>query len=117
MISSFFDKSNISVFLVFKFIPNKTLNQDLQKPIRPKTLAISSVKKHTEKETSIKPEKIKNSTINFNVPGNPEKKIIINIILNPRLGVCCNIPFTSIMDRDSYLLYIQSTKKNINADK
>ena len=91
-------------FLTFKFIPNNTLNQDLQKPINPRTFATNKVIAHNVKEISIKPLNIKNSTINFNVPGNPEKKIIIKIIFNPKFGVCCKIPLTSIIDLDSYRL-------------
>jgi hypothetical protein len=51
------------------------------------------------------------------VPGRPAKKTIISMIAIPRLGVKCKIPTTSTIDLVLYRRYIQSTIKNINADK
>lgn len=44
------------LFLNFKFKPNKTLNQHLLNPIKPKKLAINNNKKTDIKEKLIKPE-------------------------------------------------------------
>jgi hypothetical protein len=41
-----------------EFIPNTILNQHLEKPIKPITLAINKTKKQTKGEDSKKPEKI-----------------------------------------------------------
>mgnify|MGYP001242675147 CR=1 FL=1 len=51
------------------------------------------------------------------IKASPAKNTTIRIIDTPKLGVRWRIPFISIIDRVLYRLYIQSTIKNIKADR
>jgi hypothetical protein len=96
--NSFIFKSTGKYLKVLGFIPNKQLNHNFEKPIIPKKFEhIISIKK-LKLSNSIKFEKIKNSLVNFNVPGNPKKKIHIIKIQIPRLGVVWSIPDSSRTD-------------------
>lgn len=69
-----------------KDIPNKTLNQHLQKAINAIVFA-SNNNTHNIGDTANKFENIINSEKNFTVPGIPEYKIHIKKIQTPKFGV------------------------------
>ena len=79
-------------------MPKIALNQHFENPIKPKQLAMKKTIKHETGAKSKKEENIKNSVVNFSVPGRPEKKIHINITEIAKLGVNCSIPDISITD-------------------
>lgn len=115
--NSFEFKSITCSFESFSDIPNKTLNQHLQKPTTPIRLAnINSISVNNS-ETPIICENIKNSQVNFIVPGIPQYKIHIRKIQIPKFGARCITPDTSSVDLELNRLCTQSTKKNIKADK
>ena len=112
MVKSFiFESAN------FVDIPNKILNQLLQKPTIPKKFTIKIKKKHKNGENWFNAEKIVISDTNFIVPGTPENIIIIIKIAIAKLGVVCITPQRLVTLRVLYLFCMQSTKKNINDDK
>jgi len=101
MIYNSFDvKSNGKKYRFFKFKPKTELNQTLEKPTRPKTLAVNKSIPQITGEISYNPEKIKNSHENFSVPGKPAYKMHINSIDIPSIGVKCKILQTSITERE-----------------
>lgn len=114
---SFIFKSSTFTLNFLMHIPNTELNQHLEKPIKPKTFATKNINVVKTGLISKKPQNMKNSHVNFKVPGKPAYKIHIVIIDIPNIGVNCNIPETSTTDLELNLLCIQSTKKNINDDK
>jgi hypothetical protein len=77
--------------LIFK--PNKTFNQFLLKPIKPKQFTLNKKKKQKKIEYSKKPLNKKNSTTNFKLPGIPAKKINIRIMVVAKLGTNPKSPF------------------------
>jgi hypothetical protein len=110
-------KSITFIFDSFADIPNSALYQHLQNPTTPIKFAKNSNINVNIKDTPINCVKIKNSQVNFIVPGKPQYNIVIINIAIPKLGVKWINPTTSKVERELNRRCIQSTKKNINADK
>lgn len=83
-----FKVMSIGRFLLFlTFNPKVTLYHILVNPINPITLAISNSKAPEIGFVSKRLEKIKNSQINFIVPGSPAKAKTINQTIIAKFGV------------------------------
>jgi hypothetical protein len=85
------------------------LNQHLQNPTNPITLAIKIRTQVNGIDVSSIPIKIYSSHVNFKVPGRPEYKTHITIINIPKLGVSCKTPEISDTLRELKRLCKQST--------
>ena len=90
--NSFEFKSIIFSFDNLIDIPNKILNQHLQNPTTPIKFAKNNNVILNKKDIPIIWEKIKNSHVNFIVPGIPQYNIHIVNIAIPKLGVICIKP-------------------------
>ena len=74
--------------------PNKALNQPLLKPTRPKKFRLKMSITQSGHETEKIVLKIKNSQLNFSVPGRPPKKTTIKKIAAPKRGYRLYTPDT-----------------------
>ena len=93
------------------------MNQFFENPINPRQFATTTKKIESTAEKSIRLLIMQNSIENFKEPGSPEKKIhMINMNID-RLGRNNDNPFICRIDLEWSLLYIQSTRKNIKAER
>jgi hypothetical protein len=89
----------------------------LLNPTKPKKLAMNSNIIEDNGAVSKSPLYIYSSLVNFIDPGIPAYNTFINNRDKPKLGVVCNTPDISETRRDLYLLWMQSTKKNIKDER
>jgi len=76
----------------------------LEKPNKPKQFAIKIIKIVLKGAISKNEVNIKNSLVNFKVPGKPEYNTHIKMIIIPKLGVLWIIPDNSTTDLELYRL-------------